>query len=132
VGNYPLNHHEVPRDVLRVCGGTSNHIHVLLNAKSTVSVSKIARILKGTSSELINKKRLFPFHFSWQHEYGCVTVDAQNLNRVRNYIITQREHHSHTRTIAHFESTDFRDFGFENAWGNDKSAEEAATQPDID
>jgi putative transposase len=101
-------------------GGTSHHVHVLVYSKSTVSVAKIAQLMKGASSEIINKKRLFPFHFSWQHEYGCVTVDMRDIDVLKKYLSDQKVHHSRKTIIKHFESTDFRDFDLDHAWGNDR------------
>lgn len=79
----------------------------------------MAQLMKGTSSETINKKKLFPYHFTWQHEYGCVTVDKRDLSNVKSYISRQEDHHSHNSIDKHFESTDFRDFDHDHAWGND-------------
>ena len=100
-------------------GGTANHVHVLVYSKSTISVAKMAQRIKGASSEAINKKRLFKFRFAWQHEYGCVSVDSRNLKVIQNYISNQKIHHARRTEIKHFESTDFRDFNFDHAWGND-------------
>ena len=99
-------------------GGTADHIHVLLYSKSTISVAQIAQKLKGTSSDLIKKNKLFPFRFAWQHEYGCVTVDKGNLESVKHYIKAQEEYHTNFNLNLHLECCDFRDLNQEHAWGS--------------
>lgn len=77
----------------------------------------MAQKLKGTSSDVIKKKKLFPFRFAWQHEYGCVTVDKGSLESVKSYIKAQEEHHANANLKLHFECCDFRDLKQEHAWG---------------
>lgn len=100
-------------------GGTEDHIHSLVYSRSTITVAKMAQLMKGTSSEIINKKKIFAHWFAWQHEYGCVTVDKRDIDTVISYIYHQQEHHAQRSTDIHFESTDFRDFDYNHAWGNE-------------
>ncbi|MFC1849810.1 transposase, partial [candidate division CSSED10-310 bacterium] len=85
----------------------------------TITVAQMAKLMKGGSSEIINQERLFPFRFSWQHEYGCVTFGKNDLQNLRQYVSEQRVHHDHKTTDDNLECTDFRDLGLQHAWGDD-------------
>jgi putative transposase len=73
-------------------GGTEDHIHMLIGLKPTHCLSDILRDIKKGSSEWAHEefgKRLF----SWQPGYGAYTVSPSNIERVRQYILHQEEHH---------------------------------------
>ena len=42
---------------------------------------------------LVNKNHLLPVHFGWQDEYIAVSISHSAINRVREYIKNQEEHH---------------------------------------
>jgi len=50
-------------------------------------------LLKGESSNWINKNEIFRKNFKWQDEYFAVSVSESAVNRVRDYIKNQEEHH---------------------------------------
>lgn len=100
-------------------GGIATHVHVIVYSKSTITVAKMAQTMKGGSSEMINEFRLFPFRFSWQHEYGGVTFGENDLHNRKQYVIHQPEHHTRNTIDKKLEITDFRDFGLKHAWGDD-------------
>ncbi len=56
-------------------------------------MSKVMQLVKGESSFWINKNKLCQTKFAWQDEYFAVSVSESELNRVRNYIKNQEEHH---------------------------------------
>jgi REP element-mobilizing transposase RayT len=49
--------------------------------------------LKGESSFWINKNKISLGKFEWQDDYFAVSVSESALNRVRNYIKNQENHH---------------------------------------
>lgn len=53
------------------------------------------QLIKGESSFWINRQGLCKEKFEWQDEYFAVSVSQSMLNRVRNYIKNQEEHHKH-------------------------------------
>lgn len=78
--------------------GFKDHCHCLISLKINQNVDKIMQLIKGESSFWINKNRhLFPNmkgrKFEWQDEYFALSVSESVLNRVRNYIKNQEEHH---------------------------------------
>ncbi|HEY5823115.1 MAG TPA: transposase [Cyclobacteriaceae bacterium] len=58
------------------------------------SVQKVIQLIKGESSFWINKQKLTNKKFEWQHEYFALSVSESMLDKVRNYIKNQEEHHS--------------------------------------
>lgn len=51
------------------------------------------QLIKGESSFWINKNQLTQQKFDWQDEYFAVSVSESILDKVRNYIKNQEEHH---------------------------------------
>jgi REP element-mobilizing transposase RayT len=50
-------------------------------------------LLKGESSFWINKNKIFRGNFKWQDEYFAVSVSESAVDRVREYIKNQENHH---------------------------------------
>lgn len=51
------------------------------------------QLIKGESSFWINKNKLTKEKFEWQDEYFAVSVSESILEKVRDYIKNQEEHH---------------------------------------
>ncbi|MEM6524537.1 MAG: transposase [Bacteroidota bacterium] len=49
--------------------------------------------IKGESAFWINQQDLIKGKFAWQSEYFAVSISESQLNKVRNYISRQQEHH---------------------------------------
>jgi putative transposase len=73
--------------------GQVEHIHALISMKAKQSLAQVAHLLKGESSHWVNENKLVPVKFSWQEEYMAVSINHSAVNRVRNYIKNQEEHH---------------------------------------
>jgi Transposase IS200 like. len=56
-------------------------------------VSFIKGLLKGESSFRINKNKLTSYKFEWAEDYYGTSVSSSHINKVREYIRTQEEHH---------------------------------------
>lgn len=76
---------------VRAIGGTSNHVHVLLDLPSTRTIADVLRELKANSSARIRKS--IP-KFAWQDGYGAISVSPSAVRNVISYINHQQEHHS--------------------------------------
>jgi REP element-mobilizing transposase RayT len=76
-----------------IINGYFEHIHCLVSLGSGQNIDKIVQLLKGESSCWINKGNLLHKRFVWQSEYFAVSVSESSLNRVRDYIVNQEEHH---------------------------------------
>jgi REP element-mobilizing transposase RayT len=73
--------------------GVSDHIHLLVGQMPVISPSKVANQLKGESSHWINSNDFIQEKFAWQEGFGVFSVSHSQVERIRNYIINQQEHH---------------------------------------
>lgn len=70
-----------------------DHIHVLLSLGTEQTISKVAMLIKGESSFWVNKQKLITQKFEWQDEYIALSVSESVVDKVRQYIDRQEEHH---------------------------------------
>jgi putative transposase len=74
----------------------ANHVHMLVKAPSHASVSRIAQLLKGKSSYILQrtfpelKKRYWGQHI-WSRGYFCATVGAVTGEIIKQYIKNQSD-----------------------------------------
>ncbi len=73
--------------------GYSDHCHCLVSLGIDQTIQKVMQLIKGESSFWINKNALIDGKFEWQDEYYAVSVSESMLDRVREYIKNQEEHH---------------------------------------
>ncbi len=90
----------------------SDHIHRLISLNSKQSFSKVAQLIKGESSHWINKNNLITNKFEWQDEYIAVSIGHSQVNRVRDYIKNQEEHHR-KKTFQEEYDEFIKKYGFE-------------------
>lgn len=74
--------------------GYNDHCHCLVSLGVDQTLQKVMQLIKGESSFWINKQELTKEKFEWQDEYFAVSVSESQLNKVREYIKNQEEHHS--------------------------------------
>lgn len=74
--------------------GYSEHCHCLVSLGADQTIQKTMQLIKGESSFWINQNKLCLEKFEWQDEYFAVSVSESMLDKVRNYIKNQEEHHS--------------------------------------
>jgi putative transposase len=70
-----------------------DHIHLFIGLNPVQSISTIMRLVKGDSSEWINKEKLTNQKFHWQNGYGAFSYSRSQIDRVARYIQNQQEHH---------------------------------------
>lgn len=73
--------------------GYKDHCHCLVSLGFDQTIQKVAQLIKGESSFWINKEKICDEKFGWQEEYFAVSVSESMIDRVRNYIKNQEEHH---------------------------------------
>ena len=73
--------------------GHIDHIHLLVSFSAEQTISNIVQLIKGESSYWINKNKLTTQKFEWQDDYFAVSVSESGINKVRDYIRNQEEHH---------------------------------------
>ncbi len=75
--------------------GYSEHCHCLVSLGIDQTIQKTMQLIKGESSFWINKQQLTKSKFEWQDEYFAVSVSESMIDKVREYIKNQEEHHKH-------------------------------------
>jgi len=83
-------------------GGIADHVHLLVRLKATVSVSDLAKYVKGSSSHFATHV-LNAHTFKWQGSYGAFSLGERSVDQVANYIRMQKQHHSENNVIEAFE-----------------------------
>lgn len=84
--------------------GYRDHIHLLISLGTEQTIATMVKLLKGESSHWINQNQLTSVKFQWQHEYFAVGVGESVLERTRNYIRDQEEHHRRKPFAAEFDA----------------------------
>ena len=74
-------------------GGYNNHVHCLFRLRNNQTIEKVMQLIKGESSFWFNKGNLSKMKLVWQKEYFAVSVSESNINKVKNYIVAQEDHH---------------------------------------
>ena len=74
-------------------GGMPDHIHMLVNMPTTVSVSDFVKQLKVATSKMLYQDGHFPFFEGWQNGYSAFTYAFKDIDMIINYIKGQKEHH---------------------------------------
>lgn len=73
-----------------------DHLHLFIGLNPKQSISNLMRLVKGDSSEFINKENLTVRKFHWQEGYGAFTNSRSQIDAVVKYIKNQKEHHKKT------------------------------------
>lgn len=73
--------------------GEKEHIHCLISLDAEQTIAKIMNLIKGESSFWFNKSGISQNKLEWQNEYFAVSVSESALDKVRDYIKGQEEHH---------------------------------------
>jgi len=76
-----------------VINSMPDYLHLFIGLRPNQSLSDLMRIVKGESSEWVNKQRFTPTSFRWQEGYGAFSYSRSHLKAVINYILHQEEHH---------------------------------------
>ena len=92
--------------------GYDDHCHCLISLGVDQTIQKVMQLIKGESSFWINKNKLTSAKFEWQDEYFAVSISQSVIDRVRNYIKNQEEHHN-KKTFEHEYDELINIYGFE-------------------
>ncbi|HPN32403.1 MAG TPA: IS200/IS605 family transposase [bacterium] len=74
-------------------GGVEDHIHLLSDLKTDVSLSELIKDIKISTSSFIKENNLFENFDGWQDGYAAFTYSINEKENVINYIKNQEEHH---------------------------------------
>ena len=84
---------------LKINHVNADHVHVLLDLPTNLSIEELVQLLKGSSSHWINSNDVVTGKFAWGRGYGAFSVSHSNVDVVARYIADQEEHHRQ-RTFA--------------------------------
>jgi len=76
-----------------IVGGVADHVHILCGLSRNMSIAKLVGDVKRGSSKWIKTKGRMLTKFAWQNGYGVFSVGQTEVERVREYIAGQDEHH---------------------------------------
>ena len=91
--NYMVGHARNNGIFIDRINGSNDHVHVLLSLGADQGISRVVQVLKGASTYWLNRSGLLPFRFGWQDDYFAVSVSESQVEKVREYIDRQVEHH---------------------------------------
>jgi putative transposase len=66
-----------------------DHLHMFIGLNPAQSLSELMRLVKGDSSEWINKQNLTSAKFQWQEGYGAFSYSKSQIDKVVKYILNQ-------------------------------------------
>ena len=70
-----------------------DHLHLFFGMRPKQSLSDLMQLVKGDSSEWINKQKLILGKFRWQEGYGAFSYSKSHTDAVVKYILNQEDHH---------------------------------------
>jgi REP element-mobilizing transposase RayT len=74
--------------------GMPDHLPMFVGLHPTQSMCDLMRVVKGESSEWINKRGFIKGKFQWQEGYGAFSYGHSQIDSVYNYIMNQKRHHA--------------------------------------
>ena len=82
---------------LLAIGNTIDHIHLLISINPNIKIADFVAESKGSSSYFINHESDETIY--WQDGYGCFSAGRSELNRIKKYVLNQKEHHSKQKEL---------------------------------
>jgi len=73
--------------------GVEDHVHCLLTLNADLSIAKTMQLIKGEAAHWANQQELFSKKLYWADEYFAVSVSESQIDKVRDCIKNQEEHH---------------------------------------
>lgn len=75
-----------------------DHLHLFFGMRPNQALSDLMQLVKGDSSEWVNKQKLCAGKFRWQEGYGAFSYSKSHTDAVVKYILNQEKHH-HKKTF---------------------------------
>ena len=82
-----------------IVNGGVDHVHILLDLSSTMTLSEVVKEIKRSSTLWIKERKIFPMFSHWESEYGAFSVSKSHRDAVYSYIMNQEQHHSHLNVL---------------------------------
>ncbi len=84
-------------------GGVADHVHLLAEFYSTITIAQLVGQMKGSSAHLVTHILEPGSFFKWQGSYGAFTLSKRSLPSVRAYILDQKVRHLNGNLLNEFE-----------------------------
>ena len=78
---------------LLAINSVADHLHLLVGLNPHQSIADMMRLVKGDSSEFVNKEKITQRKFYWQEGYGAFSNSRSQIDTIVKYIFNQKEHH---------------------------------------
>jgi putative transposase len=82
------------KGVVHAINGTADHVHLVVTLPPTLSLARFIGQVKGSSSHLASRLAKDGGAFTWQSEYGVVSLSESYLPTVVRYVHLQQQHHA--------------------------------------
>ena len=76
-----------------IVNGVSDHVHLFIGLRPSMSISDLVRDVKNNSTKFINDNNFVKGKFSWQEGFGAFSYNHFDIDRVYKYILNQEKHH---------------------------------------
>ena len=73
--------------------GHLDHVHCLISLNAFQNIATVMQLIKGESSFWANKEKLLNHKLEWAEDYYAGSVSLTSVDKVRDYIRNQQEHH---------------------------------------
>ena len=81
----------------------TDHLHLFFGFRPTQSLADLMMLVKGESSEWINKQKFTPAKFRWQEGYGAFSYARSQVKTVAAYVENQEIHHRKKTFLNEYE-----------------------------
>lgn len=85
-------------------GGVADHVHLLVQFSTTISMSHLIGEVKGASSHVMTHIVAPGSFFKWQGSYGVFTISKRSIADVEAYIRNQKQRHAQNKLIPELET----------------------------
>ena len=89
--------------IVHAVNGVEDHVHLAVSVPPAIALAEFVRQVKGSSSHFMSRELDAPLDFGWQPDYGVISLDSKQMDRVAHYVKAQRQHHAQRTTIPALE-----------------------------
>ena len=93
-----------------IVNGVDDHLHMLVDLHSTVSLSDFVKEIKRCSSIFLRDSKQFPLFSGWEREYAAFSCSESHKGAVIDYIKTQEMHHKKVNSFDELQHLLSRNF----------------------
>lgn len=87
-------------------GGIEDHLHLIVSIPPSLAIARFVGQVKGISSAVFNKQQTATFQLRWQDDYSVFSFSGKQLERVIQYVNSQKMHHADSTIIPLLERVD--------------------------